>query len=297
MRLPILAAGLASAGLAAADIPWQQAGAAFGRAPGLAGMVGQGYATDASANLGSGFLVHPSFVNTPPFLVAPLEDASHASAFPAQTIRLSKFFADLDGDSLTFSVTTLGSGLDLLLSGDTLRLAGQTGYSGSTTVVVEAADPAGSVTDTFIVKQTPATSIASRPDRRRPSAPQRTDIFLRRVLATPASSSETGALALRDAPDDLQVDLLLDGPSRVSVAIFDRLGVPVVALQTSLSTADLRAWQVGTDGRHRVPVSWNRRSGEGDPVATGVYLWKIEIVGADGTRTETVRRLGVSPRR
>lgn len=301
MRSPLpllLAVALASRAL---EIPWQQAGASFGRSPGLAGMIGQGYATDASPagspGVAGGFLAHPYLLNTAPFLSAALEDAARPSAFPAEVVLLPKFFADLDGDALSFSVTALGTGLDLVVAGDTLRLAGQTGYAGSTSVVVKATDPAGSVSDTFVVRQTPPTSIHSREVPRDARRATGKDIVPRRVVGQPGSGTGTGAIVLRDSPGDLQVDLLLDGPSRLSVAIFDLLGVPLLSMETTLSTTDLSRIPTESDGRRRVPVSWNKRTSAGDPVPTGIYVWRIELVGADGTRTESVLRLGVAPPR
>lgn len=285
----------------ALEIPWQHAGASFARAPGLAGMVGQGYSTPVTEpgapGISSGFLAHPYFLNTVPFLSSSIEDASRPSAFPAEAILLPRYFADLDGDALTFSVIPLGSGLDLVVSGDTLRLAGQTGYAGSTVVVVKATDPAGSVADTFVVRQTPPTSISPRATPRDTRRATGKDIVPRRVVGQPGSGAGTGEIALRDVPGDLQVDLLLDGPSRLSVAVFDLLGVPVLSLETAISSTDLARFAPDPDGRRRVPVSWNKRTAAGEPVPTGIYVWRIELVGADGSKTESVRRLGVAPPR
>lgn len=294
----LLAAAIASQAM---EIPWQQAGASLSRAPGLTGMVGQGYSTPVTEagppGIASGFLAHPYLVNTAPFLAAAFEDATRPSGFLTEAVLLTTFFADLDGDSLTFSATTLGNGLDLSVSGDTLRLAGQTGYAGSTMVVVKATDPVGSVTDTFVVRQTPSTSTSPRAMPRDTRRATGKDIVPRRAVGLPGTGPGTGEIALRDSPGDLQVDLLLDGPSRLSVAVFDLLGVPVLSLETAISSTDLARFAPDPDGRRRVPVSWNKRTATGEPVPTGIYVWRIELVGADGSKTESVRRLGVAPPR
>lgn len=294
----LLAAALSSHAL---EIPWQQAGASLSRAPGLAGMVGQGYSTPVTEpgtpGIASGFLAHPYVLNTVPFLASAFEDKAKPAGFPTEAVILSKFFADLDGDALTFSATTLGNGLDLSVSGDTLHLSGQTGYAGSTSVVVKATDPAGSVADTFVVRQTPSTSISPRAKPRDTRRATGKDIVPRRAVVQASTGPGTGEIALRDVPGDLQVDLLLDGPSRLTVAVFDLLGVPVLSLETAISSTDLARFAPEPDGRRRVPVSWNKRTAAGEPVPTGIYLWRIELVGADGSKTESVRRLGVAPPR
>jgi len=115
------------------------------------------------------------------------------------------------------------------------------------------------------------------------------------------SSSEpmTGILGLgsRDASarEDMQaLDVLLSGEaSRISVAIFDNLGTPVIAWDEDLSAGEVGNLPLSSDGRRVAALVWNLRAASGRPVPAGVYLWKVAVKSADGQKIDSVYRMGV----
>jgi len=115
-----------------------------------------------------------------------------------------------------------------------------------------------------------------------------------RVIASVALGADKGSLEAGIAGEnDLSVDVLLPGPASVDVSIFDLLGVPVISWGRDVSAFEVRQLASSGDGRAVLPVRWNLRSSNGQPVPSGVYLWKIRVVCADGQTLETVKKLGV----
>jgi len=117
-----------------------------------------------------------------------------------------------------------------------------------------------------------------------------------KVFAIASQRLEDGRLESAVCKDDnscLAVDVLLPGASRVSVAIYDNLGTPVIAFDKDVSKSDYQSLAPSGDGRRILSVSWNLHAKGGAAVEPGVYLWRIVVQGADGQKLETVKRLGV----
>jgi len=118
-----------------------------------------------------------------------------------------------------------------------------------------------------------------------------------------SSESMTGILGLgsRDASarEDMQaLDVLLSGEaSRISVAIFDNLGTPVIAWDEDLSAGEVVNLPLSSDGRRVAGLVWNLRAASGRPVPAGVYLWKVTVTSADGQKIDSVYRMGVKTSR
>ena len=91
----------------------------------------------------------------------------------------------------------------------------------------------------------------------------------------------------------MTVDVILPAAGSVAISIYDNLGALVISFARDISRMDLGYLQPTGDGRWNLPVSWNLRSGNGIPVSTGVYLWKIDIQTVDGQTLQTVKKLGV----
>ena len=79
----------------------------------------------------------------------------------------------------------------------------------------------------------------------------------------------------------------------VHVTIFDQLGIPVISWNQAFTATDLARIGTGPDGRAPVTLSWNLRAANGAAVGSGVYLWKVEALTADGQKLETVKKMGV----
>jgi hypothetical protein len=114
-------------------------------------------------------------------------------------------------------------------------------------------------------------------------------------MANLAMGSGKGTVALGGCSGEscLSVDLQLPGEATISVSIFDNLGNPVVSLTEQVDAAKLRLLPQTTDRRRLCSIAWNLRSSTGQAVGTGVYLWKIQVITADGQKLETIRHLGV----
>lgn len=116
-----------------------------------------------------------------------------------------------------------------------------------------------------------------------------------RPFAAPAIGGGRAALGTESDPtgSSQTLELALTGPATVSVAIFDKLGTPVIAFRKDVAESDLWSLARSGDGRRLLPVTWNLRSANGQPVPTGVYIWKVVVEGSDGQKLETIKRLGV----
>lgn len=79
----------------------------------------------------------------------------------------------------------------------------------------------------------------------------------------------------------------------MDVSIFDHLGSPVISWSRDVTVFDVRQLATSGDGRAVLPVRWNLRTSDGQPVPSGVYLWKIVVFGIDGQKLETVKKMGV----
>jgi hypothetical protein len=116
------------------------------------------------------------------------------------------------------------------------------------------------------------------------------------VSQLPTSSGQ-GQIGLQVAGCQMRgcssVDVLIPGTGTISVSIFDHLGTPVIAWQQSISRTVLHRLEKSADGRSVARVKWNLRTASGRAVASGVYLWKIQVHTDDGKKLETIRRLGV----
>jgi hypothetical protein len=115
-----------------------------------------------------------------------------------------------------------------------------------------------------------------------------------RVIASVALGADKGSLEAGTADEnDLSVDVLVPGAASVIISIFDNLGNPVIAWSRDVTASQVRQFASSGDGRAVLPVRWNLRSNNGRPVPSGVYLWKIVVLGADGQKLETVKKTGV----
>lgn len=295
--LPLLCLAALPA-LAQTQLDWQQVGGALGVAATAKGIVGQGYETPvqtgASFQVQGGFLAHRLMVNNAPFVSSPLPDLTEAPGFAAVKIDLSKSFADLDGDALQYTVSTVGNAATASLAQDTLVLAGVNGTSGSVKVIVSASDGSLSVVDTFLVAAQATTGIEPVP--RSGLASKVLNAHVPKVFASVVSGVGPGQLGSgRCGEEDecLALDLLLPGAASVRVSIFDQLGTPVIAFDREIGRTELNGLAQSGDGRFLLPLVWNLRAGNGQPVGAGVYLWKIKVRTADGQLLETVHRMGV----
>lgn len=293
---------LAFAALAQADgtVSWQQVGGTLQATPTLKGLVGQGYETPAPAGPGSqvqsGFLAHPLLVAHAPFVVSGLTDLERIEGYGRTAIPLDSVFSDIDGDALAYSAIDSGTGTVSSIHGDTLFLSGQAAVSGTSRIVVQATDGSDTAGDTFLVVATRTTALAGRG----PIAKKSTELSVSvpRPLAFPAVGPGPGHLGIAPgASDELSVDVLLSGASRVSVSIFDNLGSPVISFDRDVASGDLRNLERTPDGRQILPITWNLRSAGGTAVPAGVYLWKIEVGTSDGRKLQTIKRLGVKEKK
>lgn len=281
----------AVAGASAATLEWQRVGGTHVATPEARAVAGGPFATplpETQPGVTSGFLGHPYLVNTAPFLVSSLSDLRLARGVSHPGIRLDTVFADLDGDTVRYKVE---SGLlGAVLEGGVLRW--QNLASGVHSVVVEASDGTFATSDTFQVEVLASTSV----ERRRPgsSAGAPTDLRIPRFLAVRSGTDGEGSLEA-PCPDEtcLALDILLPGPGRVEVHLFDNLGTPVVDLQRRIDAPAFANLARDASDRAVLPLSWNLRSREARAVASGVYLWRIRVVTDAGEEFETIRRLGV----
>ena len=289
---------LACASLSLADgtVQWQQVGGGLSVAPSFTGLVSQGYETplldDGTIAIQAGFLAHPLLQNTPPFVVSGLEDRTLPQGFATRSESLEGVFADFEGP-LTYDVTSTGTGSQATVEGPQLVLTG-VGSSGIAQFIVTASDGTFSVADTFSVSTEASTAIVAKSPRT-PVA-QELAVVLTKTFATQASGPGRGELTSASLEDDahsLAVNLLLPAAGWVSVHIFDLLGNPVIDLDRTLDAVELRRLAASGDGRKVLPVIWNLRSANGLAVATGVFLWQIEMRTVSGQKLTTCKRLGV----
>jgi hypothetical protein len=138
----------------------------------------------------------------------------------------------------------------------------------------------------------PATSLKLRPvghaTSREPS------LNMGRLLTPMAVGRNQGRLG-EGLPEEGEqsVDVLLTGAASVDISIFDHLGTPVISWSRDIPAFEFGQLPSSGDGRRVLSVSWNLRASQGEPVPSGVYLWKVRVQGLDGTKMETVRKTGV----
>lgn len=137
------------------------------------------------------------------------------------------------------------------------------------------------------------TGIAPKQTRQNVSHALGANIF--RSFAQPAIGSGRCTLGMESDPsgNSQTVEVALPGAASVSVAIFDKLGTPVISISADVTESDLWRLARSRDGRHLLPLTWNLRAANGQAVPVGVYLWKIAAQGIDGQKLETIERLGV----
>lgn len=296
---PSLAVVAFAASLASAQ--WDQSGATLSRSPTHAGDVGAGYQAQASQGGGlrlqSGFLAHRTFHLNTPFVVADLEDRRMFPGGTSLRIALADVFADLDGDTLRFDPSVEGSSVSATIVHDSLVLTPSADATGLSTISVTARDGDGSVSSTFTVNVEPSTSV----QRRAVPASRNTALDARvhgafAPIASGTSPARLGRESRSEQEPTLGVDILLPGPAKVSVAIFDNMGIPVISWSEDITARGLAGVVAEPDGRKPVQVTWNLRASDGRAVPAGVYLWRIVAKTASGEELETVRRLGVRER-
>jgi hypothetical protein len=154
----VIAGGLVASLSFAATVEWQQAGGFLGQAPGLLGLVGQGYLTPLESsdkgNVQAGFLAHHLLKNNIPEVAVARGDLSKPSGFASTSLSVPDDFFDLDGDALTYSVTCDAGLTCSIEDGNTLHLSGVPRSAGTASVHLKATDQAGSeVVNTFVVTQ------------------------------------------------------------------------------------------------------------------------------------------------
>ena len=90
--------------------------------------------------------------NYRPLLTQSVPDTSFSENFSRTFIAyIPGLFSDPDGDTLSYQVSVLGSGIGAELANDSLFLTGETAFYGLLPVVVMASDAEYSVRDTFVV--------------------------------------------------------------------------------------------------------------------------------------------------
>lgn len=280
---------------------WDQSGAGLSATPTHAGNVGAGYQAVASQGGGlrlqSGFLAHRTFHINTPFVVAALEDQRMLPGATPLRIALSGVFGELDGDSLRFEASVDGSSIAATIVRDSLVIAPVAGIPGLSMVSVRALDGDGAAASSFAVRVEPSTAVTRRtePVTRNVAL----DARVHGAFAPMADGTDPGQLGRESRLDKertLGVDILLPGPAKVSVAIYDNMGIPVISWSEDITARGLAGIVAEPDGRKPVAVTWNLRTPDGRPVPSGVYLWKIQAVTESGQELETVRRLGVRNR-
>ena len=301
--LPLLTLAALPA-LAQTNLDWQQVGGSLGVTATSKGIVGQGYETPLQTGgdfqVQGGFLAHRLMVNNLPFTVSALPDLVKDTSFATVRIALAEHFADLDGDTLSYAVSAVGP-VTAEIVGDTLvvrsKAGGEVGNATvSVTVKEHANDPNPVITSTFSVAVQSATGIHSAP---RLNATKVLNARVPKIFASTVAGLGNGALrsgTCAEAGDCLSLELMLPGAASVSVSIFDQIGTPVIALDQEIAKSDLAVLAPSGDGRYVLPLTWNLRASNGQPVAAGVYLWKFKVRTADGQLLETVHRMGVKGR-
>lgn len=296
-RICLLPLALSAFAAAQTGVSWSQAGGAFAKAPGLAGIVSQGYGAEVSSFadgvLQSGFLAHPLLVNSGPFVSAPLDDRALAQG-DSLSLDLGRAFVSFDGNELGYSVEGCDAAVTCAISGATLRVSSAGLPPGEARIVTTASDGTLQARDTFLVVVSIPVATSGRAAR---SGSRRISADVRTPFSRGAAGLGKAALGVEDAECRegrcQEIEIAVSGPAQVSVAIFDQLGVPVNRWEQSFSSRDVRRLEAGADGRPRVVVRWNLRAANGAAVAPGVYLWRIEVRGDDGQEFEAVRRTGV----
>jgi len=285
---------------AAGIVSWQEVGGFLSTSATFKGIAGQGYETPPTASAGariqSGFLAHPLLLNNAPFVVSGLPDLEKSEGFGKVAILLDAVFADIDGDSLSYSSSDSGTSAVASVHGDSLLLSGMAGISGTSRIIVLATDGSDTARDTFRVA-TATDALVAKPEAIEKST--ELSVVIPNALASPVRGTGPGRLgigAVSDGSEGLSTDILLPGTASVSVSIFDNLGNPVISFTKDVGAAVLWGLERTPDGRWILPVGWNLRSSGGTAVPSGVYLWKIEAVCEDGQKLEAVKRLGVKGR-
>lgn len=189
----------------------------------------------------------------------------------------------IDSNSIVSLVLTVTPPKDTLM--DSIVLVVPHGYQNTSVVHVE---------NDIVPMKLPArtTALAVRPSRAIVSHDLAASIV--RSFAAKAGgigAAQLGASASCDACQS--VDVLLPSTATVQVSVFDVLGTPVISWSRDVSELDFANLLATSDGRRVLPVSWNGRALDGEPVSAGVYLWKIVVLTDDGRKLETVRKLGV----
>lgn len=297
--LPLLT--LAALPALAQNIAWQQVGGSLGVTTTSKGILGQGYETPLQTGseyqIQGGFLVHPALVNHAPFQISPIPYIELPEGFGSKSIRLDSLFADLDGDALQFSHSAPNDAYTVsIATGNTLLITEKGGSSGSTTIDLTCSDGATSVTITIKMGSSLEVGIehADRPRLSRDLSSRVPKVFAMRT-----EGSGNGSLASKtcaDREECLGLEILIPSASQVSVSIFDQIGTPVISLSEEVDATALKLLSPTADGRRILPLSWNLRASNGQPVAPGVYLWKVKVRTAGGQILETIHRMGVKGR-
>lgn len=227
-----------------------------------------------------------------PDLVIPAGDTGRTIPLDAVAF-LGGYFSG--AASYTATANPSRSGTTASVSHDTLflRLRGAPGERD--TVVVVAQGAAGTLSDTFEVRYAdPPLSIRARPAARDGSIGIQPSVILARgagSVADPSLGIEPRACSEPGSCQVLRVQL--PAPAEVDVRIFDHMGTPVIGWNRVIDPRQFRSLPGTTDGRKSVTLGWNLRATTGQPVGTGVYLWKIRVRTDDGAKSETVHKLGV----
>lgn len=133
------------------------------------------------------------------------------------------------------------------------------------------------------------------------AASKRTAPDLRAVVARSigriSPEIQRGAIGTRlpECEDDggcVAIEILSDASTSVSVSIFDHLGTHVIGWRDRIPSEPSNGSATDQEGRRRIPLQWNLHASDGNPVAPGVYLWKIELETADGRSLKTVLKTG-----
>lgn len=282
----------------AASAEWAQVGGGLTSTPSHSGIAGQGYASDPAQGGGirlqSGFLAHRTFHLNAPFVTAPIDDRAVGTGFAPIRIALGGVFADLDGDTLRYLQSATGASAQGRIENDTLVLSWVDGNSGTTEFTVIATDGVDTAKESFALVVEAGTAVTPREPSR--AIDTRLDVRVPKLFANAVQGAGEGNLGPEGGCQDgkcLSMDILLPGPSTLSVHIYDNLGTAVLSWSERIDAGTLSRIRPDSSGRRPVSIVWNLRTLGGRPVSSGVYLWRVEARTDDGQRMDTIRRMGV----
>jgi len=277
-------------------------------------------ATDGRFTVADTFVTTVAGRNTAPFL----GDASLVVT-AGMSIKDTLVGTDVDGVVKQYAIAVAPLHGTAVVAGNVLTYTANDGYEGADSLKVYAVDDLGAASRKarieYLVKPAAAAVsqastpivVASRaalledviaaPSMTETVIPSSVDTAsvsaLSSVVRVPQVTTRPGAVGwdLAECSDEnpcQKAMVLLPSVASVDVQIFDQIGTPVMAWNHVLAGAEFAGLPQGTDGRRSLVLGWNLHSTAGATVASGVYLWKVRVVGEDGRETGAVLKMGVT---